>query len=410
MAQKIMASLDIGSHKIACIIAVQGDDGSMRSLGFAQKASQGITRGVIVDMNSAEEAIRSAVSAAEKTANMTIQDISVAVNAVGTEIEILEKSITVTGKVINKKDIERLINEVKNTARPDMSLIHAIPVHYILDENPPSLDPIGLVGEKLTIKIALVYAKHNALTNIVNLVKKCHLNCQNLVLSSYAAALGVMVEQELQMGSLLIDFGGGTTNIVVIRHGTPIFHKTINLGSANITKDIALGLSTPLDHAERLKTRFGSLLDEFGDTRDLEVLRIGEDGNTSPHRITRHFLNQILVPRVDEICDMVNNACVSAGFPIQTMQNIVITGGGAECSGLCDYLQALWGRPVRIGYNNSIKNLPDTANGPKFACLAGVLRYGTQLHRDVMPRNSTPTISTDKWSTRLWQWYKDNYN
>ena len=264
----VIAALDVGSSKVCCLIARADDPSAIKIIGIGHQSSQGVRAGTIVNMEDAEAAIGNAVHAAEQMAGVTIRDIFVNISGghpssqmVGVEVAVLDQEIT-------EIDLRRALAQGRAQHRiPENEVIHAIPVSYSLDGNRGIKDPRGMFGDRLGVDMHVVTAAAGAVRNLTNCVSRCHLEIKALVVSSYASGLATLVEDEMDLGVTVIDMGASTTSISVFFDGHVVYTDSIAIGGSHVTNDIARGLSTPLVHAERMKTLYGNCLATPADER-----------------------------------------------------------------------------------------------------------------------------------------------
>lgn len=292
-----LAVLDIGSSKICCLIAklrpfAQGEGFGARThqieiLGFGLQLSRGVKRGVIVDMELAERGIRLAVEAAEKMAGVTVESVIVATAAGRITSDAYEASIPIPGREVGEYDVSRVLGACASQAdAAERSPLHVLPVGYTIDNQDMVRDPRGMVGDRLSVDMHVVSAQSAALRNVLVCVERCHLGVETIVATPYASGLAALVPDEIELGAAMIDMGAGTTSMGIYYDGRFHFADVIAVGGHHVTLDLARGLGTTVEAAERIKALYGSVISTPSDTRDLITVPPvdGARATTFPHR------------------------------------------------------------------------------------------------------------------------------
>jgi cell division protein FtsA len=308
----IVSILDVGSTKICCLIArlvplepdeasdtLRGRTHSIEVLGFGHQRSRGIKSGVVTNLDAAEQAIRLAVDAAERMAGITVESLIVNVSCGRLQGETYSATVGLSGQEVGEAEIGRVLAAGRRRSITDgRSLVHSLPIGYSIDADGGIADPRGMVGQQLGVDMHMVTADSQPLRNLELCINRSHLSIETLVASPYASGLSVLVEDEAELGCACIDFGGGTTTIAVFMKGQFVHVDAIAVGGQHITTDIARGLSTSLEGAERLKTMHGSALPTASDDNDiLSVPPIGDESDV-PNQVPRSALTRIIRPRI----------------------------------------------------------------------------------------------------------------
>jgi cell division protein FtsA len=307
----IISVLDIGSTKIACLIArSRPRDGealrqrthSVEVLGFGSTRSRGIKSGVVVDMEEAERAIRLAVDAAERMAEVTITSLIVNVTGGRLRSETFSASVDLAGEMVVQSDIQRVLaSGGAHSVSEGRVVVHSLPIGYALDGHRGVADPSGMVGSRLGVDMHTVTADEALLCNLELAVNRCHLEVETVVATPYAAGLAALVDDEAELGVACVDLGGGTTSLSIFHDGQFVHAEAIAVGGHHVTLDIARGLSTRLADAERIKTRHGSALPSISDDKDiLTIPPVCDDERDIPNSVPRAALTRIIRPRIEE--------------------------------------------------------------------------------------------------------------
>ncbi len=377
--------LDIGTTKIACLIARTESDGSLRVLGFGWQRGSGVRGGTITDLERAERAIRACVGQAEDMADTRLRSITVNLSCGTPESRLFNVQWPVGGRAIDASDIRRVVSEGRARAgTDDRDIIHAIPLAFSVDDTSGVADPRGLHCDTLTARLHVIDATTNALRTLATCIGRCDLDIAAIVSSPMAAGLSTLVEDERELGTTVIDMGGGTTGMAVFAEGQLLHTSLLAIGGTHVTSDLARMLSTPTDHAERLKTLYGSVHASPDDDRELlPVPLVGEEEHQIA-KVPRTAVVNIIRPRLEETFEMVRERLDASGFARAAGARVVLTGGASQLGGVRELAATILDRPVRLGRPSGLRGLPDSASGPAFATAAGLVAWaageGRSLH------------------------------
>jgi cell division protein FtsA len=414
--------LDIGSSKIACTIAkLRPIDASAAFLphrthtvdliGFGHQRARGIKSGVIVDMDAAEQSIRLAVDAAERMSGLTIESLIVNISAGHLSSEAYTASVAIGGHEVEDADIRRVLEAGSvHSLREGRLVVHSLPIGFSLDEATFIRDPRGMLGETLSVDMHVVSADSAPIRNILLCIERCHLHVDAVVATPYASGLAVLVDDEAELGTCVIDCGGGTTTLAVFQNGRFVHADGLPVGGHHITTDIAVGLSTSLQQAERLKTLHGSPLPCPSDDHEfLTITQIGDEAEAN--QVPRAQLVKIIRPRVEEILELVRDKLKAAGFLSSASRCVVLTGGASQLTGFGEVARRILGRQVRIGRPLGFSGLPESAKGPAFATVFGLSVYPqiAQIEQ-VEPRKMRQLMTgTDGYFARMGTWIRESF-
>ena len=373
----LIAALDIGTTKVCCFVAQVDGDGNIRVVGIGHQKSRGLRAGAIIDMDVAEESIRGAVHAAEQMAGETIREVFVNLSCGAPISQTVAVEVSIAGHEVGDTDLRRALGQgyLYNESN-DREIIHSIPVNYVIDGSPRIRDPRGMYGDRLGVNMHVVSASAGPVRNLKTCVARCHLDLHALAVSPYAAGLSALVEDETDLGVTCIDMGGGTTSIAVFLEGEVVYTECIPIGGQHVTSDIARGLSTPLVHAERMKTLYGSTLATSADEHDvIDVPQVGEDEHAIPNHVPKSILVGIIQPRLEETFELVRSRLEANGFDKAAGRRVVLTGGASQLQGMRELAALVLDKQVRMGRPLRIGGLADATAGPAFATCAGLLQY-----------------------------------
>jgi cell division protein FtsA len=406
-----VAVLDVGTTKVCCFIARQGDDAKPRVVGIGHQLSRGLRGGAIVDMEQAEASILAAVHAAEQMAGETLRDVTVNVAGGHPASQTIGVEVAIAGHEVGDGDLRKVIDQGRlYDAAADRRLIHSIPVGYTIDGSRGIRDPRGMYGERLGVDMHVVTAASGPVRNLTTCIARCHLDIRALVVSPYAAGLAALVDDEMDLGVCVVDMGGGTTTLAVFFDGNVVYTDSIPAGGQHVTSDIARGLSTPLAHAERMKTLYGNCVPSPADEREMiTVPQVGEEDRAQANTIPKTILVGIIQPRLEETFELVRSRLEMSGFDKIAGRRIVLTGGASQLAGVRELAQLVLDKQVRMGRPIRLAGLAEATGGPAFAVGAGLIAYARRTSADEMrPARSQPDSGNGLFG-RLGSWFKENF-
>jgi len=383
----VVSVLDIGSTKVVCMIGrltprdpsevLPGRTHRIEIIGIGHQKSRGIKSGVISDLDALESVIRNAVDTAERQAKLTVDSLIVNVSAGRLQSDVYTASIDLGGQEVDQDDVRKvLVAACQQSQRNERAVLHSLPTGFSLDGERGIGDPVSMFGDALGVDMHVLTAERMAVKNIELCVNRAHLSVEGMVATPYASGLAALVDDELELGCAAIDMGGGTTTISVFAEGKLVHADAIGLGGHHITTDLARGLSTRIEEAERIKVMHGSAISNLVDDRELvSVPPISEDDHEPPAQIPRGLVGKIVRARVEETLEMIRDRIRSSGFSPIVGKRVVLTGGASQLPGLPDLARQILARNVRIGRPMGIKGLPPAAKGPAFSTAVGLLIY-----------------------------------
>lgn len=420
----IVSVLDIGSSKICCLVGrltpalpgevLRGRTHSIEIIGIGHQRSRGIKSGAIANLDNAEQAIRLTVDAAERMAGVTAESLIVNVSAGRLGSEPTSASIALAGLPITEMDIgEVLAVGRRHSVIAGRTAVHALPTAFSIDGAGGIADPLGMVGERLGVTMHMVTADQPPLRNLELAVNRCHLSIEAMVASPYAASLAVLTDDEAELGCAVIDLGATTTTIAVFDRGKFVHVDAVAVGGHHITSDIARGLSTRVEDAERLKTVYGSALPSLADDREvLSVQPVGDDDeHAGGTQVPRSALTRIIRPRVDEILELVRDRLNASGFASMFGRRLVITGGASQLTGLGEAARRVLARDMRLGRPLGVAGLPDVAKGPAFAVAVGLMIYPQVAQMELMDDREPQfaMTGTGGYFARVGDWFRRSF-
>ena len=407
----IIAALDIGSSKVCCFIARVEGNNQLRVVGIGHQPSSGIKGGNIVDMEAAEHALSSAVNAAEQMCGERVEEVVVGVGGGYPASHTFGVEVAIGGHEVADRDIRRVLSQVHLPAETsDRDLIHTMPIGYSIDGRGGVRDPRGMYGERLGVDVHLVTAASGAMRNLGICVKRAHLEIADRCVTSFAAGLASLVQDEMDLGVTLIDMGGGTTSISVFYDGNLIYTDSIPVGGNHVTHDIARGLSTPVADAERMKILYGRSVSKPNDEYEIiDVPLIGEQEHTEPNHVPRSVLVGIIRPRIEETFELVRGRLEASGVDKLTGRRIVLTGGASQLDGITQSAAQILNKQVRNGRPVRVTGLAEATGGPAFSACAGLLTYALRAQSAGTAASVPGSEAEASRFGRLGSWLRENF-
>lgn len=425
MQRGVVAVLDVGTSKIACLVLrfdgtdrIEADGvGSLagqagfRVIGAATTRSRGVQFGEISAMQETERAIRTAVQAAQKMANIRVDHVIACFSGAGPRSYGLAGAVDLEGHVVTEQDISRVLSACDV---PDYGegreVMHAQPVNFALDHRSGLIDPRGQLGQTLATDMHMLTVDAAVIQNLAYCVKRCDLELAGVASSAYVSGISSLVEDEQELGAACIDLGGGTAGISIFIKKHMIYADSVRMGGDHVTGDISMGLQVPAAVAERIKTFYGGVVATGMDDREMIELE-GDTGDWhhDRRRVSRAELIGVMRPRVEEILEEVRARLDAAGFDHLPSQRIVLTGGASQVPGLDGLASKILGNQVRLGRPLRVQGLPQSACGPAFAACVGLSLFAAYPQDEwwdfEVPADRYPARSI----RRAVKWFRDNW-
>ncbi|HEY5258633.1 MAG TPA: cell division protein FtsA [Candidatus Baltobacteraceae bacterium] len=378
MKHETVCGLDIGTTKTCAVVAADGPNG-LEIIGVGEAPSLGMRKGVVVDLEATIKSIEAATEKAERMAGVHVQDVYVAIT--GEHIRSTNNRAVVAvsseDREVGQADVRRVVDASKIINLPaDRQIVHALPRYFTVDGQDGVEDPVGMAGSRLEVDTHIITGGSTFITNVLKCVHRAGLESIGLVFQPLASSAATLLPEEKQVGVVLLDIGGGTTDIAVYSAGSAIFTATIPVGGNILTNDISLGLKTTLATAEEVKHAHGTGTDDGQPETTFPVRTL--DGRTTKE-MTSAQLHQIVVPRVLETFRMAKTKILENVPRDLVLGEVVITGGGALLPGIEPIAEEVFGLPVRVGIPTSpINGLTDTLRLPQYATAVGLVLFGPQ--------------------------------
>ncbi len=406
MANKsVVVGLDIGTTKICTVVAERSADGATRIIGVGMVPSYGLRKGVVVNLESTIDSVAKAIEAAEDMAHMDIE--SVFAGIAGGHIKSFNSrgTIPITHKdneIVNE-DVNRVIGMAKAVSIPiDREVIHTIPQQFIVDGQGGINDPRGMAGVRLEAEVHMVTGAITSAQNIVKSIRRAGFEVEDIVLQPLASSIATLLKEEKDSGVILIDIGGGTTDVVLYIDGSVRHTHVLSLGGDHITNDIAIGLKVPIGKAEEIKKRFGCARRDMVDA-DEEFLLPGVIGRAATHMKRKHLV-EIIEFRIEEILELVKQDIELTGYGELVSSGVVLTGGSSLLSGLPKMAEDIFGVPVRLGTPRGVTGLVEVLNSPIYSTGVGLAQYGLRYRNRGKPSRFKGRNLFAKIMNRMTEW------
>ncbi len=410
MANKpdVIVGLDIGTTKIAVIVAERAPGGKIDIIGIGTHPSQGLRKGVVINIEATVSSIQRAVEEAELMAGCQIQNVYAGI--AGSHIKGFNSHgiVAIKNKEVLPKDVERVIDAARAVAIPmDREILHILPQEYVVDEQDGIREPLGMSGVRLEAKVHIVTGSVTSAQNIVKSANRVGLNVLDIVLEPLASAEAVLSAEEKELGVAMIDIGGGTTDVTIFHAGAIKHTAVLPLGGNHLTNDIAAGLRTPSSSAEEIKRRYGVALSSL--VQSAETIEVPSTGGREPRVMPRTLLADIIQPRMEEILHLVKREIIRSGFDEFLVGGIVLTGGSVLLEGMTELGEQIFSMPVRVGYPSGVGGLVDVVHSPQFATGVGLVLYGARTGEVKAIRATTRKGVLEKVKTRMTEWFSEHF-
>ena len=402
---QIIVGLDVGTTKICAIVGKITAEG-IEIIGIGTNPSEGLRKGVVVNIDSTVDSIKKAVHEAELMSGTDIK--AVVTGIAGAHIKGFNSHgiIGVKDREVSAKDVEKVLEAAKAVAIPmDREVIHTMAQEFIIDEQDGIDDPVGMSGVRLEVKVHIVTAAVASAQNIVRSCNRAGLEVYDIALQQIASSAAVLTPEEQELGVMVIDIGGGTTDIAVFTNGSICYTASLPLGGNQLTSDIAIGLRTPVTAAEKIKKQYGcAMISLIGQNDTIEVPSVG---GRPPRVLSRQILGEIIEPRMEEILELVKRELYKSGFHDQVVSGVVLTGGSSLLPGVEELTESVFEMQARSGIPQHVGGLLDIVKSPIYATGVGLLITGGQQFGPARQLNSNDKKLFFKLFSRMKSWFAE---
>lgn len=379
--EQLMVGLDIGTSKVATIVAVADEAGEIDVVGIGTSDCHGLKKGVVVDIESTVQSIQRSVQEAELMAGCEIGSVSVGV--AGTHVSSMNSHgiVGIKDREVTKTDVDRVIEAAGAVAIPaDQRILHIIPQEYLIDDHDGIKQPLGMSGVRLEAKVHIVTCADSAIQNITKCVMRCGLEVDSIILQQLASGYAVLTRDEKDLGVCMVDIGAGTTDISVYTGGAIRHTAIVPIAGDQVTNDIAVAIRTPTQSAEDIKVRFGCAMSHM--IRSDESFDVASVSDRKPMRMSRQTLAEVIQPRYEELLTLVMNEVRRSGFEELIPAGVVLTGGASRMEGVPELAEEIFHAPVRVGVPKNVSGLQDVVRNPIYATTIGLVQSELSSHGD----------------------------
>jgi cell division protein FtsA len=405
--KNLIVALDVGTSKIVVIVSELQSDGILKIIGLGQHISKGLKKGVVINIESTMQAIQRAIEEAELMADCKIKDVYTGI--AGSHIQSLNSHgmVTVKDSEVSQMDVDRVIETAQAISLPpDQRILHILTQEYIVDNQHDIREPLGMSGMRLEVKVHIVSGAITAAQNIIKCIKRCGLEVVELILQPLASSEAVLTKDEKELGVCLVDIGGGTTDIAIIKNGSIQHTAVIPIAGDQITNDIAVAFRTPTQSAEDIKIAHGSAVSYMASAN--EIIEIPLVDGRAPKEITTEVLSQVIEPRITELYELVRNELHRSRMGNAIASGIVITGGSSMMKGMINLGETVFNMPVRIGVPRDVDGLLQVVENPRYATGIGLLKIG----RDDLEKQLNYKLNGNSVSQifkKMKMWFQGNF-
>ncbi len=373
-----IATLDIGSTKIAFVLAIPTPQG-VDVVGVGNVPNHSLRKGVVVDIEATTEAIKKAREEAELMAGFSVDEVWVGTSGAHLKSFDSKGIVAITNREVAQADVDRVVEAAKTVAvPPDRQVLHVLPREFKIDDQDGIRDPIGMSGVRLEASVHIVTGGFTAIQNMTKCTERAGLRIKGLVLESLASSYSVLSQDEKNLGVVVVDMGGGTSELLVYTQGAVSYTASIPVGGGHVTNDVAMGLRTPHTNAESLKRKYGCALASLVDPQ--ETIEVEGVGGRQERTVLRQYLCEVIEPRVEETLNLINNEILRSGLSPLVGSGIVITGGGSLLDGLIELGEFVFDMPVRRGHPCLVSGLTDAVKSPVFSNALGLVFYAIEKY------------------------------
>jgi len=402
----LMVGIDIGTSKVVTIVGEVTNENKVNIIGIGSHPSQGLKRGVVVNIESTVQSIQRSVEEAELMAGCQIY--SAFTGIAGSHIRSINSHgiVAIRDREVTQTDVDRVIDAAKAVAIPaDQKILHILPQEFIIDNQDSIKEPIGMSGVRLEAKVHIVTGAVSAAQNIVKCLKRCGLNASDIVLEQFASSQSILGDDEKELGVCMIDIGGGTTDIAIFTDGAIRHTAVIPIAGDQVTNDIAIALRTPARNAEEIKIKYACALQDLADTN--QMIDIPTTGDRPGKHLSKRALAEVVEARYEELFSLVAAEIRRSGLEDLIPAGIVLTGGASKVEGAIELAERIFKMPVRLGVPQHVVGLSNVIDNPVYATGVGLLLYGMQ-QRDTQKESLNQSNLKGLWS-RMRNWFQGNF-
>ncbi|HEY6093581.1 MAG TPA: cell division protein FtsA [Gallionellaceae bacterium] len=402
----LVVGLDIGTSKIVTIVGEIQPEGTLEVIGVGMHESEGMKKGMVVNIDATVGAIQRSLEQAELMADCKITEIFTGIAGSHIKSANGKGMVKIKDKEVAQPDIDRVVETASSLSLPsDQQILHILEQEFCIDGQEGIKKPLGMSGMKLEVEVHIVIGAVAAVQNILKCVHRCGLEMNEMILQPLASSKAVLEEDEKELGVCLLDIGGGTTDVAIFTGGAIRHTAVIPIAGDQITNDIAMALRTPTRDAEDIKIKYGCALRQLATDAPIEVPGVGDRG---PRMLSRQTLAEVIEPRVEELYSLVQTELRRSGYEELLSSGIVITGGSSAMQGMVELGEEIFHMPVRLGTPRYVGGMADVVKTPRFSTAVGLLQFGMEQHQ----RQEVERMQSSSFKdvvARMKAWFQGNF-
>lgn len=406
LEKKLIVALDIGTNKIAALVGEINAENQIEVVGYGTHPSRGLKRGVVVNIESTIQSIQRAVEEAEMMAGCEIHSAYTGIS--GSHIRSLNSHgiVAIRDREVNQSDVDRVIDAAKAVAIPaDQQILHVLPQEFYIDHQEGVREPVGMSGVRLEARVHIVTGAVSASQNITKCVRRCGLQVGDIILEQLASSYAVLSDDEKELGVCMVDIGGGTTDIAIFTEGAIRHTCVIPIAGDHVTNDVAVAMRTPIQYAEQIKIKQGTVLPHQVDAD--ETIQVPGVTNHPSKEIQKKALAQVIAARYEELFSLIHSELRRSGFDQLMTAGIVLTGGGSKIPGVVELAESVFQMPIRTGTPQNVQGLSEVKDNPIFSTAVGLLLSGHHQQQNGV------SFEIDRGLTSIWgrmkSWFQGNF-
>lgn len=403
----LLVGIDIGTSKVVTLVGEMTNEGKLNVIGFGSHPSQGLKRGVVVNIESTVQSIQRSVEDAEHMVGCEI--FSAYTGIAGSHIRSVNSHgiVAIRDREVSQSDVDRVLDAAKAIAIPaDQKILHVLAQEFMIDSQDSIREPVGMSGVRLEAKVHIVTGAVSAAQNIVKCMKRCGLVTSDIVLEQFASSQSILTEDEKELGVCMIDIGGGTSDIAIFTDGAIRHTAVIPIAGDQVTNDIAIALRTPTRNAEEIKIKYGCALQDLVDSN--QMIDIPIIGDRAGRRIPGRALAEVVEARYEELFTLALNELRRSGLENHIAAGVVLTGGASKVQGAQELAERVFKIPVRIGKPHNVTGLSDIIHNPIYATGVGLLVYGQKQRLTQRETGISQPSMKGLWS-KMKNWFQGNF-
>ena len=404
----LFVGLDIGTTKVVALVGEVDSDNNINIIGIGSYPARGLKRGMVVNIDTTVGSIKHAIEEAELMSGCEIH--SVYTGIAGSHIRSLNSHgiVAIRDNEVTQTDIDRVIDAAKAVSIPaDQKILHILPQEFIIDNQGGVLEPLGMSGVRLEVKVHIVTGGVSAVQNIIKCIERCGLQVSDIILQPLASSSAVLTDDEKELGVCLVDIGGGTTDIAIFTDGAIRHSAIIPIAGDQVTNDIAISFRTATKYAEEIKIKYACVLDSLINNAQ-EIIKVPGTAQKQMREISHKTLTNVVGARYEELFTMIQAELKRSGFNDLISSGIVLTGGASKTNGVAELAEQVFQLPTRLGFPQNVGGMIEVINNPIYATSVGLLMVGQQHYQQGKVTEKTISSNKSLWA-KMKSWFQGNF-